>query len=119
MDDALDAINLLNLKRRPIYALSGGQKQRVAIAGPLPATAMYYCWTNQRLLLDPDSQIDLGDAGAGSGQRAGFNGSVGDSPISGVRLLPISAFLLRSGKVMDEGDPERLKKALQNLPLHS
>ncbi|PSB53593.1 LuxR family transcriptional regulator, partial [Chroococcidiopsis cubana CCALA 043] len=33
--EALAAVNLLELQRRPIYALSGGQKQRVAIAGAI------------------------------------------------------------------------------------
>ena len=35
VEEALGAVNLLSLQRRPIYALSGGQKQRVAIAGAI------------------------------------------------------------------------------------
>ena len=35
VEEALGAVNLLSLQRRPIYALSGGQKQRVAIARAL------------------------------------------------------------------------------------
>ncbi|HEY9847495.1 MAG TPA: ABC transporter ATP-binding protein, partial [Candidatus Caenarcaniphilales bacterium] len=31
VEEALSAVNLLALQRRPIYALSGGQKQRIAI----------------------------------------------------------------------------------------
>jgi energy-coupling factor transport system ATP-binding protein len=33
--EALDAVNLPELERRPIHALSGGQKQRIAIAGAI------------------------------------------------------------------------------------
>jgi len=33
--EALEAVNLLDLQRRPIYALSGGQKQRIALAGAI------------------------------------------------------------------------------------
>ena len=61
------AINLLNLKRRPIYALSGGQKQRVAKSqGPLPATCHVLLLDEPTALLDPDSQNRSGDAGCGN-----------------------------------------------------
>ena len=35
VEEALNAVNLLDFKHRPIYALSGGQKQRVALAKAL------------------------------------------------------------------------------------
>jgi energy-coupling factor transport system ATP-binding protein len=59
VNEALAAINLLDLKRRPIYALSGGQKQRVAIAGALARHCPVLLLDEPTALLDPDSQIDL------------------------------------------------------------
>jgi len=118
VDDALDAINLLNLKRRPIYALSGGQKQRVAIAGAIARHCHVLLLDEPTALLDPDSQIDLVMRVRDLVKERGLTALWVTH-----RLVELDycdrAFLLRSGKVMDEGDPERLKKALQNLPLHS
>jgi energy-coupling factor transport system ATP-binding protein len=57
--EALDAVNLLPLMRRPIYALSGGQKQRVAIAGALARRCDILLLDEPTALLDPDSQIEL------------------------------------------------------------
>lgn len=118
VDDALDAINLLNLKRRPIYALSGGQKQRVAIAGAIARHCHVLLLDEPTALLDPDSQIDLVMRVRDLVKERGLTALWVTH-----RLVELDycdrAFLLRSGQVMDEGDPERLKKALQNLPLHS
>ncbi|MFM8003606.1 MAG: ABC transporter ATP-binding protein [Dolichospermum sp.] len=59
VEEALDAVNLLSLQRRPIYALSGGQKQRVAIAGAIARHCDVLLLDEPTALLDPDSQLDL------------------------------------------------------------
>lgn len=59
VDEALAAVNLLELRRRPIYALSGGQKQRVAIAGAIARRCEVLLLDEPTALLDPDSQLDL------------------------------------------------------------
>jgi energy-coupling factor transport system ATP-binding protein len=57
--EALEAVNLLDLERRPIYALSGGQKQRIAIAGAIARHCQVLLLDEPTALLDPDSQIEL------------------------------------------------------------
>ncbi|NET43761.1 energy-coupling factor ABC transporter ATP-binding protein [Okeania sp. SIO2B3] len=59
VEDALTAVNLLELQRRPIYALSGGQKQRIAIAGAIARNCDILLLDEPTALLDPDSQLDL------------------------------------------------------------
>ena len=59
VEQALDAVGLLHLIRRPIYALSGGQKHRVAIAGALARQCRLMLLDEPTALLDPDSQTEL------------------------------------------------------------
>lgn len=112
VDDALAAINLLALKRRPIYALSGGQKQRVAIAGAIARHCHVLLLDEPTALLDPDSQIDLVKRVRDLVKERGLTALWVTH-----RLVELNycdrAFLLRDGRVSDEGDPERLRNLLQ------
>jgi energy-coupling factor transport system ATP-binding protein len=112
VDDALAAINLLDLKRRPIYALSGGQKQRVAIAGAIARHCHVLLLDEPTALLDPDSQIDLVKRVRELVKERGLTALWVTH-----RLVELDycdrAFLLQSGQVTHEGSPERLKALLQ------
>jgi len=111
VEEALDAVNLLSLIRRPIYALSGGQKQRVAIAGAIARHSQVLLLDEPTALLDPDSQLDL---------VAQVRGLVKERNITALwvthRLAELDysdgAFLLENGHVVDQGDPQRLKHRL-------
>jgi energy-coupling factor transport system ATP-binding protein len=112
VEEALAAVNLQALQRRPIYALSGGQKQRVAIAGAIARRSRVLLLDEPTALLDPDSQLEL---------------------VEQVRQLVVSqniaalwvthrldeldycdgGFLLEAGRVADSGDPDRLKRRLR------
>ncbi|MBE9111667.1 energy-coupling factor ABC transporter ATP-binding protein [Nodosilinea sp. LEGE 07298] len=113
VDDALAAINLLELKRRPIYALSGGQKQRVAIAGAIARHCHVLLLDEPTALLDPDSQIDLVKRVRELVKERGLTALWVTH-----RLVELDycdrAFLLEAGQVLDEGEPQRLKHRLQN-----
>lgn len=109
--EALSAVNLLGLQRRPIYALSGGQKQRVAIAGAIARHCEVLLLDEPTALLDPDSQLDL---------VAQVRRLVKDRGITALwvthRLDELNycdgAFLLEQGHVVDRGDPQRLRQRL-------
>ncbi|HLO48023.1 MAG TPA: energy-coupling factor ABC transporter ATP-binding protein [Kamptonema sp.] len=111
VDEALAAVNLLDLQRRPIYALSGGQKQRIAIAGAIARHCEVLLLDEPTALLDPDSQLDL----VAQVQRL-----VKDRGLTALwvthRLDELNycdgAFLLEKGQVVDRGDPARLKQRL-------
>ncbi|MBD1916458.1 MULTISPECIES: ATP-binding cassette domain-containing protein [Cyanophyceae] len=113
VDDALSAINLLELKRRPIYALSGGQKQRVAIAGAIARHCQVLLLDEPTALLDPDSQIDLVKRVRNLVKERGLTALWVTH-----RLVELDycdrAFLLESGRVLDEGNPARIKQRLQS-----
>ncbi|WP_035994267.1 energy-coupling factor ABC transporter ATP-binding protein [Leptolyngbya sp. KIOST-1] len=113
VDDALAAINLLELRRRPIYALSGGQKQRVAIAGAIARHCHVLLLDEPTALLDPDSQIDLVKRVRDLVKARGLTALWVTH-----RLIELDycdrAFLLEAGQVLDEGEPQRLKHRLQN-----
>lgn len=111
VDESLDAVNLSFLKRRPIYALSGGQKQRVAIAGAIARHCQVLLLDEPTALLDPDSQLDL---------VARVRELVKERNLTALwvthRLDELDycdqAYLLEKGKVVDHGDPQRLKQRL-------
>jgi energy-coupling factor transport system ATP-binding protein len=114
VEEALTAVNLLSLIRRPIYALSGGQKQRVAIAGALARNCDVLLLDEPTALLDPDSQLEL---------VAGVQKLVKNRGITALwvthRLDELNycdgAFLLEKGSLIDQGEAPRLKQRLMEL----
>ncbi len=116
VDEALAIVNLLHLKRRPIYALSGGQKQRVAIAGALAQHCQVLLFDEPTALLDPDSQLELVT------QVRDLVKSQGITALWVThRLVELDycdrAILLEQGRVATQGAPDKVKQALQNLHL--
>lgn len=116
--EALDAVNLLALTRRPIYALSGGQKQRVAIAGAIARHCEVLLLDEPTALLDPDSQLEL---------VAQVQKLVKSRNLTALwvthRLDELDysdgAFLLEHGKVVDQGDPQRLRQRLMQMSVNT
>lgn len=115
VEEALSAVNLLSLQRRPIYALSGGQKQRIAIAGALARHCEVLLFDEPTALLDPDAQLEL---------VAQVRQLVKSRQIAALwvthRLDELDycdgAFLLEQGLICDRGDPERLKQRFIQTP---
>ena len=109
--EALNAVNLLELERRPIHALSGGQKQRIAIAGAVARNCEAILFDEPTALLDPDTQLEL---------VAQVNNLVKERGLTALwvthRLEELDycdgAFLLEGGKVVAKGDPQILKARL-------
>jgi len=112
VSEALAAVNLAHLEKRPIYALSGGQKQRVAIAGAIARHSEVLLLDEPTALLDPDSQADLVNQ---------VRQLVNDRGITALwvthRLNELDAcdgaFLLEKGQVVDQGDPKRLRRLME------
>jgi energy-coupling factor transport system ATP-binding protein len=109
--EALAAVNLLELERRPIYALSGGQKQRIAIAGALARHCEVLLFDEPTALLDPDTQLEL------VGQVQRLVKSQGLTALWVTHRLDElnycdGAFLLEGGKVVERGEPQRLRDRL-------
>ena len=107
--EALDAVNLLDLEKRPIYALSGGQKQRIAIAGAIARHCQVLLLDEPTALLDPDTQLEL----VAQVQRLVKSRGITALWVTH-RLEELNycdgAFLLEGGKVVARGEPQRLRK---------
>ena len=111
VEESLSAVNLSQMIRRPIYALSGGQKQRIAIAGAIARNAEVLLLDEPTALLDGENQIDL---------VASVRDLVKQKNLTALwvthRLNELNyadgAFLLEQGRVIDKGDPMRLKQVL-------
>jgi len=114
VDEALAAVNLLDLQRRPIYALSGGQKQRIAIAGAIARHCEVLLLDEPTALLDPDSQLDLVASVQSLVKNRGLTALWVTHRLDELNYCD-GAFLLEKGEVVDRGDPVRLKQRLMQV----
>ncbi len=108
---ALDAVNLLDLERRPIYALSGGQKQRIAIAGALARNCETILFDEPTALLDSDTQIELVQQVQHLVKTQGITALWVTHRLEELDYCD-GAFLLENGQVTAQGDPMTLKNKL-------
>ena len=118
VDEALAAVNLLELQRRPIYALSGGQKQRVAIAGALARQCEVLLLDEPTALLDPDSQLDLVAQVQNLVKSRGITALWVTHRLDELNYCD-GAFLLEKGDLVDWGEPKRLKQRLMQVETDS
>jgi energy-coupling factor transport system ATP-binding protein len=109
--EALGAVGLDDLMRRPIYALSGGQKQRVAIAGAIARQIEVILFDEPTALLDPDSQLELVDRVRQLVKSRGLTALWVTHRLEELDYCD-GAFLLERGKLIDSGNPERMRQRL-------
>ncbi|MEQ9480695.1 energy-coupling factor ABC transporter ATP-binding protein [Coleofasciculus sp. F4-SAH-05] len=109
--EALAAVNLLDLQRRPIYALSGGQKQRIAIAGAIARQSEILLLDEPTALLDPDTQLDLVAQVQRLVKSRGLTALWVTHRLEELNYCD-GAFLLENGRVVAQGEPELLKQRL-------
>lgn len=114
VEAALSAVSLNHLQRRPIYALSGGQKQRVAIAGAIARRCEVLLLDEPTALLDADSQLSLVAQVRQLVHQQGLTALWVTHRLEELDYCD-GAFLLESGRVVDQGNPERLKRRLMQL----
>ena len=113
VEEALDAVSLLDLQRRPIYALSGGQKQRIAIAGALARHCEVLILDEPTALLDPDTQIELVQQVRNIVKSRGLSALWVTHRLNELNYCD-GAFLLENGLVVAQGDPQPLKERLMS-----
>lgn len=109
--EALGAVKLVNLQRRPIYALSGGQKQRVAIAGAIARHCEVLLLDEPTALLDMDSQLSLVAQVRQLVKQRGITALWVTHRLEELDYCD-GAFLLEAGRVVAQGDPADLKRRL-------
>jgi energy-coupling factor transport system ATP-binding protein len=109
--EALAAVNLLELERRPIYALSGGQKQRIAIAGAIARHCEVLLLDEPTALLDPDTQLELVAQVQNLVKSRGMTALWVTHRLEELNYCD-GAFLLSKGRIIDRGDPQLLKEKL-------
>jgi energy-coupling factor transport system ATP-binding protein len=109
--EALASVNLLEMERRPIYALSGGQKQRIAIAGAIARHCEVLLLDEPTALLDPDTQLELVVQVQKLVKKQGMTALWVTHRLEELNYCD-GAFLLESGRVVAQGDPQSLKQRL-------
>ncbi len=110
--EALAAVNLAHLERRPIYALSGGQKQRIAIAGALARRSEILLLDEPTALLDPDAQQELVTQVRELVDRHHLTALWVTHRLDELNHCD-GAVLLEAGRAVDCGEPHRLRQRLQ------
>lgn len=115
--EALDAVNLLDLERRPIHALSGGQKQRIAIAGAIARNCEAILFDEPTALLDPDTQLELVSQVRNLVKKRGLTALWVTHRLEELDYCD-GAFLLEGGKVVAQGNPQLLKEKLLATEQH-
>jgi energy-coupling factor transport system ATP-binding protein len=111
VEESLRAVSLEAFQRRPIYALSGGQKQRVAIAGALARHCEVLLLDEPTALLDPDSQLELVAQVRSLVKKRGITALWVTHRFEELDCCD-GAFLLEQGRVVDQGNPDRLAQRL-------
>ena len=109
--EALAAVNLLELERRPIYALSGGQKQRIVIAGAIARHCSVLLLDEPTALLDPDTQIELVEQVQKLVKSRGITALWVTHRLEELNYCD-GAFLLEGGRVVQQGDPQLIKEKI-------
>lgn len=109
--EALEAVNLNHLARRPIYALSGGQKQRIAIAGAIARHCEVLLLDEPTALLDASAQGDLVQQVRHLVKRRGMT-ALWVTHRLGELDYADGAILLNQGKIERQGDPAAVKALL-------
>lgn len=111
VNEALAAVNLIDFKRRPIYALSGGQKQRIAIAGAISRHCEVLLLDEPTALLDPESQGDLVAQVQRLVKQRGLTALWVTHRLEELDYCD-GAFLLERGQVIDQGQPQDMREKL-------
>lgn len=109
--EALDAVNLAELERRPIHALSGGQKQRIAIAGAIARNCEAILFDEPTALLDADTQLELVEQVRNLVKKRGLTALWVTHRLEELDYCD-GALLLEKGRVTAQGEPQKLKKKL-------
>lgn len=107
--EALAAVNLSKMERRPIYALSGGQKQRIAIAGAIARHCEVLLLDEPTALLDADTQKELVIQVQKLVKKRGITALWVTHRLEELNYCD-GAFLLEAGRVVAQGDPQSLKE---------
>ncbi|AIE73364.1 ABC transporter ATP-binding protein [Synechocystis sp. PCC 6714] len=109
--EALQAVNLADMARRPIYALSGGQKQRIAIAGAIARHCSVLLLDEPTALLDRESQQELVLQVQKLVQQRGITALWVTHRLDELSYCD-GAFLLEDGKIVAQGDPKPLRQRM-------
>ncbi len=109
--EALQAVNLADMARRPIYALSGGQKQRIAIAGAIARHCSVLLLDEPTALLDTDTQRELVIQVQKLVKERGITALWVTHRLEELDYCD-GAYLLEEGKIVAQGDPKPLKKRM-------
>lgn len=112
--EALAAVNLLELERRPIYALSGGQKQRIAIAGAIARHCEVLLLDEPTALLDADTQLELVALVKNLVYSRGLTALWVTHRLDELDYCD-GAIFLEGGRVVSQGDPQLLRQQLLQI----
>lgn len=117
VEEVLDALGVAHLRDRSPATLSGGERQRCAIAGALAAGPEILVLDEPTSMLDPQGADDVLAALRRLNEDLGTTILVAEHRLERAGPLADRAVVVRSGSVVDDGDPGRVLAEIPGAPV--
>ena len=107
VQELLDDLNIVNVRRSKGFTLSGGERRRVEIARALATSPTYILLDEPFAGIDPIVVNDIQNIVRGLRER-GIGVLLTDHNVREALQIADRAYIINEGKILESGDPQRI-----------